>query len=148
MSPDFASEPPPTSMSSSSSWYEGAWPTGTSTCGFSLAVTARTVPERETVQTHGMPDRPLRTDLAAAGAVPDRDLQQRAEPRVRQRVPAAAGLLRAAVDDARVRRDLALRPSGQRLRLVRRRARVPDRPGRVRRRRPSTPRPRPLSRSG
>src|SRR4051812_14405836 len=83
----------------------------------------------------GLPARSTRSDLAPAGAVPAVDLQQRAEPGVRQLVHPVPGLLPAAVDDADLRGLLGLgqRPPRDRLRMVLRGAGVPDRPELVRR---------------
>ena len=55
---------------------------------------------------HALPDRTARPALAAARAVLRRDLQRHAVQGVRQLAPAADRLLPAALDDARVRRDV------------------------------------------
>src|SRR5687767_2448633 len=54
MLPAWASSPSPTAMSSISSWYDGGWSLGTSTCGFSFVLMAgRLVPAR-TSRTSGI----------------------------------------------------------------------------------------------
>src|SRR3954469_15474648 len=84
----------------------------------------------------GLPTRVARADIASPGPLPAVDLQQRAEPGVRQLDPPAAGVLPAAVDDADLRGLLGLgkRPPRARLRVVPRGAGLPGRPELVRRR--------------
>src|SRR5690349_15191267 len=48
MLPATASSPSPTTMSSSSSWYDGGWSDGTSTWGFSFVAMPSTVASRPT----------------------------------------------------------------------------------------------------
>src|SRR5262249_2946994 len=66
-------------------------------------------------------------DLAAAGAVRDLPVLEPPQPGFRQHDRAAAGVLPAAVDHARVRGDVELLQSRARLRVVHRRPRVPGR---------------------
>src|SRR6478609_3425313 len=78
---------------------------------------------------HRLLRRPLRTDLAASGALRAVPLQRPAQPRLRELVRALPRLLPAALDDARLRGDVELRPErGQGLRVVHRHPRLRLRP--------------------
>ena len=83
-------------------------------------------PRRRIVRRACRARRRLRLHLAAAGDHRRRALQRHPQPRVRQLVPAADRLLPPAVDDARLRGHVGRRHApSRRLRVVRRRARVP-----------------------
>src|SRR5207342_1571045 len=88
---------------------------------------------------HRLLRRPLRPDLAAPGALRALALQRPAQPRLRELVRPLPRLLPAALDDARLRRDVELLRRGERLRVVHRRPRLPLRHKRPRAQRPAAP---------